>query len=111
MKKSEKTGRTYQPENNYHLPDLTVPEAIAAQYMGSMAFATHQSTIQYHYTALLLSGKPGSYLVKINQQAWEIYFRLVDSGVQGHYRTTQSRKLDRVVRADESHPKLSDRDL
>ena len=77
MKKSEKTGRTYQPENNYHLPDLTVPEAIAAQYMGSMAFATHQRTIQYHYTALLLSGKPGSYLVKINQQAWEIYFRLV----------------------------------
>ena len=77
MNKSEKTGSTYQPEHNCHLPDLTVPETIAAQYMGSMAFATHQSTIQYHYTALLLSGKPGSYLVKINQQAWEIYFRLV----------------------------------
>lgn len=75
----EEMGGTYHEENGYLIPDLTLlteeekPIGIWGQ--------RHLQYIREHkrlfYVNLLTSGKLNSYLADINEQAEELFFRLV----------------------------------
>lgn len=82
MKKTifEEMGGTYTQVGDYLLPDLRLPET--EQKPIGVWGQRHLRYIREHrrvlYTALLTSCKLNSYLADIDQQALEMYFRLVE---------------------------------
>lgn len=79
MKKSvfEQVGGTYCQEGDYFLPNLTVPNSVSVGVWGQR----HLRYIKEHhrslYIGLQLSGKLDSYLDDIDQQAENMFLRLV----------------------------------
>lgn len=75
----EEMGGTYHEENGYLIPDLTLP-AEEEKPIGIWG-QRHLRFIKEHkrlfYVNLLTSGKLNSYLADINEQAEELFFRLV----------------------------------
>ena len=75
----EKTGISYTLHGDYYLPDLE----LTAQEEKPIGIWGHRHLryIREHrkalYTGLLLNGKLGSYLADLNEQAEEMFFRLV----------------------------------
>ncbi len=76
---NEQTGISYTLQGDYYLPDLTLPEQEDKPI--SLWGHRHLCYIKRHkkvlYTNLLTSGKLNSYLADIDEQAEDIFFRLV----------------------------------
>jgi hypothetical protein len=75
----EKNGLWYELHGDYYLPCLTLPEE-EHKPVGAWG-QRHLRFIREHkrgfYTSLLTAGKLNSYLADIDQQAEEMFFRLV----------------------------------
>lgn len=91
----EEMGGTYHEENGYLIPDLTLPteEEKPIGIWGQR----HLRYIKEHkwlfYVNLLTSGKLNSYLADINEQAEELFFRLVKQLAEGE-RVTETLKAE-----------------
>ena len=80
MEKStfEQIGGTYRREGDYFRPNLTVPESVPVGIWGQRwkrYLREHKGSL---YTALLLGGKLDSYVVEVDQQAQEMFLRLIE---------------------------------
>lgn len=87
---------TYHPENDYLIPDLTVPEA---PILGKYGMLRRRYLQQYHnglYTGLQLSGKLESHLTEIDQQATEMVDRLTNQLAQQQGVTEQLKASDQM---------------
>jgi len=75
----EEMGGTYTQVGNYFIPDLKLPEE-ETKPIGVWG-QRHRRYLKEHkratYTTLLTSGKLNSYLVDIDEQAAEMFLRLV----------------------------------
>ena len=76
----EKTGISYTLHGDYYLPDLALP-AEEERPIGIWG-QRHLRYIQQHqkglYTGLALSGKLNEYLANLNEQAEDMFLRLID---------------------------------
>ena len=76
----EKMGGTYVRQGDYFIPCLTLPAEKENKSIGLWGHR-HKRYLQEHkratYTTLLTSGKLNSYLADIDEQAEEMFFRLV----------------------------------
>ena len=74
----EEMGGTYREENGYLIPDLTLP---TEEKTIGIWEQRHLRYIKEHkrlfYVNLLTSGKLNSYIANTNEQAEELFFRLV----------------------------------
>ena len=74
----EEMGGTYHEENGYLIPDLTLP---TEEKTIGIWKQRHLRYIKEHkrlfYVNLLTSGKLNSYIANTNEQAEELFFRLV----------------------------------
>ena len=76
----EQTGGTYTQIEDYLLPDLELPEEEKEANIGVWGMRHKRYLKQNHkvlYYNLLTSGKLNSYLVDIEQQAQDLFLRLV----------------------------------
>ena len=75
----ERTGISYTLQGDYYLPDLVLPveEQVEVGIWGQWHLRHIKQNRRVLYTNLLISGKLNSYLADINQQAEEMFFRLV----------------------------------
>ena len=80
MEKSllEQMGGTYRQEGDYFLPNLAVPENAPVGIWGRRRRQYLREHRKALYNTLLLSGKLDSHLADINQQAEDMFSRLVD---------------------------------
>ena len=76
----EKTGISYTLHGDYYLPDLELPAQEEEHPIGIWG-QRHLRYIREHrkalYTGLLLDGKLNGYLADLNEQAEDMFFRLV----------------------------------
>ena len=76
---NEKNGLWYEVQGNYYLPCLKLPEERTA-YIGVWG-QRHLRYLKQHrkvlYSNLLISGKLNDYLADINEQAEDMFSRLV----------------------------------
>ena len=76
---NEKNGLWYEVQGNYYLPCLKLPEERPA-YIGIWG-QRHLRYLKQHrkglYSELLISGKLNDYLADLNEQAEELFSRLV----------------------------------
>lgn len=76
----EQMGGTYILQGDYYLPDLVLPAEKENRSVGIWG-QRHLRYIRQHrkvlYTNLLTSGKLNGYLADIDEQAKEMFFRLV----------------------------------
>lgn len=80
MEKStfEQMGGTYRHEGDYLLPNLTVPESTPIGIWGQRRkryLREHRGPL---YTALLLGGKLDAHIMEVDQQAQEMFSRLIE---------------------------------
>lgn len=76
----EKNGIWYELQGDYYLPCLTLPEQENVE-IGVWGQRRRQYLKHHHrvlYYNLLTTGKLNSHLAEINQQAEEMFFRLVE---------------------------------
>lgn len=77
----EEMGGTYVRQGDYFIPCLTLPAEKENKPIGVWG-QRHKRYLQEHkratYTTLLTSGKLNSYLAEIDEQAEEMFFRLVE---------------------------------
>lgn len=76
----KKTGIQYELQGDYYLPCLTLPEQPKVE-IGIWGKRHLRYIKQYHkirYTTLLTSCKLSEYLAEIDEQAEEMFFRLVN---------------------------------
>ena len=76
----EEFDGTYRKENDYAIPNLEMPDTgnfeIDIYRQRHLYFLQHYRRVTY--TNLLTSGKLNEYLVKIDSQAQERFFRIVE---------------------------------
>lgn len=80
MEKSlfERMGGTYRHEGDYLLPNLTVPERAPVGIWGQRRkryLREHRGPL---YIALLLGGKLDAHVMEVDQQAQEMFSRLIE---------------------------------
>ena len=63
---------TYRTEGDYHLPNLTVPEAPKVGKYGMLRRSYLRKNRNGIYTGMMLSGKLDSHLAEIDRQATEM---------------------------------------
>lgn len=77
----EKTGISYTLHGDYYLPDLELPTQEEEHPIGIWG-RRHLQYIRKRrkalYTGLLLDGKLNGYLADLNEQAEDMFFRLVN---------------------------------
>lgn len=76
----EQLGGTYTQVGNYLLPNLSLPAEKEPGHIGAWALRHKQYLKQYHkvlYYNLLTSGKLDSHLADIEEQAQQLFLRLV----------------------------------
>ena len=75
----EEMGGTYHEENGYLIPDLTLPteEEKTIGIWGQRHLRYIKEHKRLFYANLLTSGKLNSYIANTNEQAEELFFRLV----------------------------------
>ena len=104
----EKNGLWYELQGDYYLPCLKLPKE-ESRHIGVWG-QRHLRYLKQHrkvlYSELLISGKLNDYLADLNEQAEEMFSRLVKQlaekeGVNG---STQSGKPNAVGAEDEQHP-------
>lgn len=76
----ESNGLWYELQGDYYIPCLTLPTEKENKPIGLWG-QRHKRYLQEHkrafYTTLLTSGKLNSYLADIDEQAQDMFFRLV----------------------------------
>jgi hypothetical protein len=95
----EKNGLWYELHGDYYLPCLTLPEE-EHNHVGIWE-QRHLRFIREHrrgfYTSLLTSGKLNSYLADIDQQAEEMFFRLVKQMAEKHGVNEELKAADQMA--------------
>ena len=76
----ERTGISYTLQGDYYLPNFILPveENKFIGIWGQRHARYLKQYLKVHYYNLLTSGKLNSYLAKINEQAEDMFFRLVN---------------------------------
>lgn len=96
----EEMGGTYHEENGYLIPDLALPTEEETQPIGIWG-QRHLRYIKEHkrlfYVNLLTSGKLNSYLADINEQAEELFFRLVKQVAKKEGVTEELKSTDQMA--------------
>lgn len=92
-------GGTYHEENGYLIPDLSLPAEKEIKPIGIWG-QRHRRYLKEHkkviYTTLLTSGKLNSYLADINEQAEEMFSRLVKQMAEREGVTEQLKADDQI---------------
>ena len=76
----ENNGLWYELQGDYYIPCLTIPEE-EQRPIGIWGRRHLRYIREYHkghYNSLFLSGKLNSYLAELNEQAEDMFFRLVN---------------------------------
>lgn len=97
MKKSifEQLGGTYYRQDDYFLPNLSVPQSIPIGVWEQRHLRYIKKNHQSIYTAMLLSGKLDSYLFEIDQQAEAMFSQLVKQMAKCEGITEQLKRIAR----------------
>ena len=85
----EELGGTYHQEGDYLIPDLAAPPSPHIGIWGERRRQYLLKNREPIYTAMLLSGKLNEHLEKMNRQAEEMLFRLVDQMARAESITEQ----------------------
>ena len=96
----EKQGGTYTQVGDYMLPDLLPAEEEKEANIGVWAMRHKQYLKQNHkvrYYNLLTSGKLNSYLVDIEQQAQDLFLRLVTELAEQENVTEELKSTDMML--------------
>ena len=102
MKKNftdKRTGISYTLHGDYYLPDLELP-AEEQQPIGVWGQRHLRYTKQHRkafYTNLLISGKLNSYLADIEQQAQQLFLRLVKELAEKENVTEELKATDQML--------------
>lgn len=96
----EKAGGTYTQVGDYILPDLLPAEEEKEANIGIWAMQHKRYLKQHHkvlYYNLLTSGKLNSYLADIEQQAQNLFFRLVKDLAEKENVTENLKATDQML--------------
>lgn len=96
----EKQGGTYTQAGNYMLPDLLPAEEEKKANIGAWAMRHKRYLKQNHkvrYYNLLTSGKLNSYLADIEQQAQDLFLRLVKDLAEKENVTENLKATDQML--------------
>ena len=101
MEKSlfEQTGGTYTQVGDYLLPNLTISEE-EQKYIGIWGQRHARYLKQYHkvrYCNLLTSGKLNNHLANIDEQAEELFYRLVKQMAEKQGISEQLKARDQMM--------------
>lgn len=91
----EKTGISYTLQGDYYLPDLILPvkENKVIGIWGQRHARYLKQYRKVHYYNLLTSGKLNGYLADINEQAEDMFFRIVKQ-IAKHEGVTEQLKAE-----------------
>lgn len=96
----EQLGGTYTLQDDYYLPDLALPTEEETQPIGVWG-QRHKRYLQDHkrvtYTNLLTSGNLNAYLADINEQAENMFSRLVKEMAKMQGVTEQLKTKNQMV--------------
>ena len=96
----EQLGGTYTQTGDYLLPDLSLPAEKEPGNVGVWALRHKRYLKQHHkvlYYNLLTSGKLDSYLADIEEQAQQLFLRLVKEYAEKEAVTEQLKTADPMV--------------
>ena len=96
----EQTGGTYTQVGDYMLPDLLPAEEEKEANIGVWGMRHKRYLKQHHkvlYYNLLTSGKLNSYLADIEQQAQELFLRLVNDLAEKENVTEELKSTDMML--------------
>lgn len=96
----EQLGGTYTQTGDYLLPDLSLPAEKEPGNVGVWALRHKRYLKQHHkvlYYNLLTSGKLDSYLADIEEQAQQLFLRLVKELAEKEGVTEQLKAVDPMV--------------
>lgn len=95
----EEMGGTYHEENGYLIPDLTLPteEEKPIWIWGQRHLRYIKEHKRLFYVNLLTSGGLNSYLADINEQAEELFFRLVKQLAEKEGITEELKSTDQMA--------------
>ena len=96
----EQLGGTYTQIGDYALPDLSLPAETQTGNIGMWALRHKRYMKQHHkvlYYNLLTSGKLNSYLADIEEQAQQLFLRLVKELAEKEGVTEQLKAADNMV--------------
>ena len=96
----EQTGGTYTQVGDYMLPDLLPAEEEKEANIGVWVIRHKRYLKQHHkvlYYNLLTSGKLNSYLADIEQQAQELFLRLVNDLAEKENVTEELKSTDMML--------------
>ena len=96
----EKFGGTYTQVGDYLLPDLSLPAEKEPGNIGVWALRHKRYLKQHHrvlYYNLLTSGKLHSYLADIEEQAQQLFLRLVKEYAEKEGVTEQLKSTDQMA--------------
>ena len=96
----EKAGGTYTQQGDYMLPDLLPAEEEKKANIGVWAMRHKRYLKQNHkvfYYNLLTSGKLNSYLADIEQQAQQLFLRLVNDLAEQENVTEELKSTDMML--------------
>ena len=96
----EKAGGTYTQVGDYMLPDLLLAEEEKEANIGVWGMRHKRYLKQNHkvlYYNLLTSGKLNSYLVDIEQQAQQLFLRLVNDLAEKENVTEELKSTDMML--------------
>ena len=110
---NEQTGISYTLQGDYYLPDLTLPDQ-EDEPIGLWG-QRHSRYIKQHrkilYTNLLTSGKLNGYLVDLDKQAEDMFFRLVKQMAEREGVTEQlkaNNQMEWVARMNNIHNRATE---
>lgn len=96
----EKTGGTYTQVGDYYLPDLKLPEEEKQANIGVWGMRHKRFLKENHrvlYANLMTSGKLVTYLDDIEQQATDMFLRLVKEFAEKEYVTEELKAADQML--------------
>ena len=96
----EQLGGTYTQTGDYLLPDLSLPAEKEPGNVGVWALRHKRYLKQHHkvlYYNLLTSGKLDSYLADIEEQAQQLFLRLVKEYAEKEAVTEQLKAADQMA--------------
>ena len=96
----EQLGGTYKQVGNYLLPDLSLPAEKEPGHIGVWALRHKRYLKQHHkalYYNLLTSGKLHSHLADIEEQAQQLFLRLVKELAEKEGVTEQLKSADQMA--------------
>ena len=96
----EQLGGTYTQIGDYLLPDLSLPAETQTGNIGVWALRHKRYLKQHHkvlYYNLLTSGKLDSYLADIEEQAQQLFLRLVKELAEKEGVTEQLKSTDQMA--------------